>query len=143
MSKHTINSQDSLSLLIGKLRETFKAKRYFQVTINTGKKRGINQNFVSHGWYSKISKEEAEYTPEQVKCLCKLHLGVPILRAENEEFSADCEGMLDPLSYEMKLRVLQFFPVTSRMNTTQMKRYMEDMRNHYASRVELKFDEEI
>jgi len=67
LSKHTINSQDSLSLLIGKLRETFKAKRYFQVTINTGKKRGINQNFVSHGWYSKISKEEAEKALEQAR----------------------------------------------------------------------------
>lgn len=139
--KYTINSKDSLSSLIGKLRETFTEKKYFQVTINTGKRRTISQNFVSHGWYKQISTEGSEYTPEEVKNLCKYHLGLPILRGDDESFNATCEAIIDPLPYESRIKAMTYLPVTSLMSTVQLSLYLETVQRHYAGRVKLEFDE--
>ena len=70
MKRYTINSQPSLSTLIGDLRELFNEIHYFTVSISTGKKRTLPQNAISHRWYNQVSEEEREYTPEEVKCLC-------------------------------------------------------------------------
>jgi hypothetical protein len=139
--KLTINSADNLSKAIGRMRELFKDKKYFQVTFNTGKKRSIDQNFVVHGWFNTVSIEEKEYTPLQVKCLCKLRIFLPILRAEDEYVNEACKKFIDPLPYESRVAAMEFFPVTSLMSTIQLKRGMEDMQAHYSGRVVLEFDE--
>ena len=140
--KFTINSQDSLSSFIGKVRELFKTQRYLEVSIKErGKHRSINQNFVSHGWYKKVSVEEGEYTPEDVKCLCKLHFGLPILRADDEEYNAACEKVIDPLPYESKIEAMRYFPCTSLMTTKQKSLYMQHVQAHYAGRVVLEFED--
>jgi len=141
INKYTINSEDSLSDMIGILRHTFKEKKYFQVTVNDGKKRSIEQNFVSHGWYAKVSKEEGEYTPEQIKCLCKYHFALPILRAEDPVYNEWCCNVIDQLSYENRVEAMKYTPATSLMTTKQLSSYMEHIQRHYAGRVELEFEE--
>lgn len=137
--KLTINSAPSLSDAIGMLRECFDKHRYFQITINTDKKRSINQNYVAHGWYAQVSKEEAEYTPEEIKSLCKYHFGLPILRAEDEEYNDFCELVIDPLPYEDRIKAMVFTPCTSLMTTKQKALYMEHVQSHYVGRVRLEF----
>jgi len=140
MSRHKINSAESLSKFIGELREKYKEIHYLEISIKEqAKHRGINQNYVSHGWYKKVSLEEGEYTPEGVKRLCKYHFGVPILRADDEELNAWCVKVIDMLPYESKIEAMEHIPVTSLMTTKQMMLYMETMQNHYAGRVELEF----
>jgi hypothetical protein len=141
LEKYTVNSESSLSEIIGKLRVTFKEKKYFQVTLNDGKKRSVDQNFVMHGWFKKISTEEVEYTPMQVKCLCKYHLFLPILRADDEYINQACIKVIDPLSYENRIKAMEFFPVTSLMKTKQIKLGMEHMQDHYAGRVTLEYED--
>lgn len=142
MSKHTINSESSLSILIGLLRTTFKEKRYFQVTMNTGKKRSNDQNSTSHCWYLQISREEGQHTPEEVKCLCKYHIGLPILRGDDSEFDAICREVIDPLPYPSRIKAMIHMPVTSLMTTLQYNEYLEQMQRHYAGRVVLEFKKE-
>jgi hypothetical protein len=137
----TINSADSLSRTIGILRETFRDKKYFQIQIFTGKKRSIDQNFVMHGWFAKVADEEKEYTAGQVKCLCKYHFGLPILRADDEYFNDACKKVIDPLPYESRIAAMEYMPVTSLMTTVRLKHMMEQMQDHYAGRVVLEFDE--
>ena len=139
IKRYTINSPTTLSNMIGLLRELFKEKKYFQVTINDGKKRSIEQNFVSHGWYAQVAREEKEYTPEQVKCLCKFHFGLPILRADDPYYNAACEKVIDPLPYEAKIEAMKYWPCTSLMTTSQLSEYMEHVQKHYAGRVALEY----
>ena len=140
--KLTINSIDSLSLAIGKLRELFSEIHYFQITINTGKSRSLSQNAISHAWYVQVAREELEYDAETVKCLCKLHYGLPIVRGDDEMYNGVCVQVIDPLPYENKVKAMKYFPCTSLMKTLQMAEYLEHVQKHYAGRVDLKFPED-
>ena len=140
--KRTINSQSSLSDLIGELRQLFKEKKYFQISINTGKKRSLDQNAIGHVWYAQVEKEEKEYTASEVKCLCKLWFGVPILRGDDEEFNVYCVTVLDPMTYEAQVALMLHFRLTSLMDTGQKSRYLEAIQKHYIGRVELLFPED-
>jgi hypothetical protein len=139
--KRIVNSTESLSTVIGELRKTFKEIRYFTVTINTGKKRTLSQNAIVHAWFLQISRETGEYTPEDVKNLCKYHFGLPILRGEDEEYSAHCEAVIDPLSYENRIKAMTYYPCTSFMTTKQLNEFMEAIQNNFAGRVNLEFPE--
>lgn len=101
--------------------------------------RSLSQNAISHVWYNEVAKKEGEYTPGEVKNLCKYHIGLPILRGEDSKFSAICEQWIDPLPYEEKIAAMEFLPVTSRMNKKQKAIYLEGMQDNYAGRVHLVF----
>jgi hypothetical protein len=138
----TINSDQSLSKAIGEIREVFRAHKFLRVIVRTGKDRSLDQNAISHAWYEQIADELREDTALGVKNYCKLHLGVPILRAENEDFRLQYDAVLKPLSYEKKLMAMNMLPVTSLMTKAQLSQYLEAMQMHYAGRVKLEFPEE-
>lgn len=138
----TINSDTSLQQAIGDLREAFRAHKFLRLSVKTGKARGLDQNSLSHTWYEQISRELREETPLGVKCFCKLHYGVPILRAENEDFRIQYDTVLKPLSYDKKLLAMNFLPVTSLMSKDQLSQYLAAMQAAYADRVQLVFPEQ-
>jgi len=140
--KHTINSEHTLSEMIGLLRATFKEKHFLQVTLNTGKKRTISQNAIGHAWYRQVSLEENEYTPGEIKNMCKYRYGLPILRGDDEKYNEACRVAIDPLSYANRIKAMEYWPVTSLMNTNQETEYLESVQRHYAGRCDLKFGEE-
>lgn len=118
----------------GKLREG----QMFEAKVRV-KDRSLSQNAISHIWYGDVARVEKQYPEGKVKCLCKLHIGVPILRAEDEEFNRACELCIDHLAYEEKIEAMEILPVTSRMNRDQMSRYLEAMQQNYEGRVLLIF----
>jgi hypothetical protein len=80
-----------------------------------------------------VSRELGEDSPEGIKRFCKLHFGVPILLAEDEDFAEVYNGAIRyRLTYEEKLAAMELLPVTSRMTTAQLSRYAEDMQRHFA-----------
>lgn len=137
-----INSDTSLSDAIGRLREAYRDHRFLRVTFKTGKARSLDQNGISHVWYEQIARELREDTPLGVKNFCKLHYGVPILRAENEDFRIQYDTVLKPLSYDKKLLAMNFLPVTSLMTKAQLSQYLEAMQAGYAGLVQLDFPSE-
>lgn len=137
-----INSDTSLSDAIGRLREAYRDHRFLRVTFKTGKARSLDQNGISHVWYEQIARELREDTALGVKCYCKLHLGVPILRAEDEEFRDLYDQVIRPLPYERKLLAMRAWPVTSLMTKAQLSQYLEAMQSAYADRVRLEFPEQ-
>lgn len=139
----TINSEVSLQQTIGTLRELYKAHKFLRVAVKTGKSRSLDQNSIAHVWYEQASRELREETPLGVKCFCKLHYGVPILRAEDAVFREFYDSaMKNRLTYDQKLAAMKYMPITSLMTKDQLSQYLSAMQEAYADRVRLEFPEQ-
>lgn len=119
--------------------ETLPTIRKWRVRVSLYKyTRSLDQNALSHAWYAEIARTEKEYTPAEVKRLCKYHFGIPILR-RNMEYSEMIEKALGPLSYEERLKAMDLIKVSSVMKTGEMSTYLEHIQRHYIGRVNLEF----
>jgi hypothetical protein len=134
MSKHTINSEIGLQSFIGMIRELWFTRRYLEVSVKEGRGRSVEQNAVMHGWFGQVARELREDDERGVKRFCKLHFGVPILRAEDDDFRAAYDRVIRPLAYEDKLVAMDILPVTSVMTTLQLDRCMTDIQENYRKR---------
>lgn len=143
MTDFTINSDTSLQTVLGSLRELYGQTKYVKVKATTGRQRSVDQNAISHAWYQQLARELREDDELGWKCYCKLHFGVPILRAENDEFREAYDGAIKGLTYEQKLGVMRLLPVTSLMTKAQLSKYLELVQAEFWTRhrVELKFPE--
>jgi hypothetical protein len=128
MTEAIANSETALQTIIGELRQAFAARRWLKVKW-TDAKRSIPQNDISHAWYEQLARELPQEDAIGWKSYCKLHHGVPILRAEDADFRAMYDAALLGLSYEQKREVMKFMPVTSLMNKSQLSRYLEAVRD--------------
>lgn len=133
--KIVIDSQAALSECIGELRAMWGAHKFLRLDVKTGRNRSLDQNSISHVWYMQVAAELREDDAAGVKRFCKLHFGVPILRAEDEAFREFYDAaMKHRLSYEQKLSAMNFVPVTSLMSTEQKTQYLDAVRTHYLTR---------
>lgn len=135
MSLMIVNSEQALSRCIGDLREQWKVHKFLRVTTKTGKDRSLDQNAISHAWYEQVALELREDTAAEVKRYCKLHHGVPILRAEDPEFREFYDKAIKGLTYEQKLKAMDFVPVTSEMKVKQLSQYLVEVRNDFRADV--------
>lgn len=122
--------------------------RPLEVLVRPAKKnRSYEQNAISHAWYQELAAKLPEDDALGWKCFCKLHFGVPILRAEDDDFRESYDGTIKAMSYEQKLQVMRILPVTSLMTTNQLSRYLEAMQEHFREKYQvslefpLKYDE--
>lgn len=135
MTTHTLNSEIALQSFIGDLREMWRVRKFLTVKVTEGRHRSLDQNAISHVWYAQVARELREDTERQVKRFCKLHFGVPILRAEDDEFREAYDAAIrSNLTYEQKLVAMDMLPVTSLMTTLQGKQYTDDVQAHYLTR---------
>jgi hypothetical protein len=142
MATHVINSDESAQRFIGVIREQYMAHRFLRVSVKTGKDRSLPQNSLTHAWYGQIARELREDDALGWKCYCKLHHGVPILRAEDDEYRETYDAVIKPLSYEKKLVAMKHWPVTSIMTKEQLSKYAEAVRDDFRNRgVMLEFPE--
>lgn len=135
MSEFILNSETSLQSFIGELRELWHKHKFVKVKTTTGRKRSLDQNAISHVWYAQMAREDRQHDELGHKAYCKLHHGVPILRAEDSEFRAFYDLALIGLTYEQKIEAMKScVPVTSRMNKEQLSKYLEAVQADYQSR---------
>jgi hypothetical protein len=138
--KYIIRDTSRLSKVIGELRQLFTEHGFLSLTVSTDKLRSLNQNAISHAWYEQVADELREQTAIEVKRECKLNYGVPILRAESDEFRAYYDDLIKlRYTYEEKLRMMDYMPITSLMSTDQLNQYLDAMQKAYAGRVLLEF----
>jgi hypothetical protein len=99
------------------------------VTWAQGAPRTAAQNRLAQRWYTDVALQLGDMTHEEVRATCKLTIGVPILRAENEAFRLSYDRVMGGLTYEEKLRAIIAFdlPVTRLMTTPQMTAFMDQM----------------
>jgi thiamine kinase-like enzyme len=89
-----------------------------------------------------MAREDRQEDARGHRRYCKLHHGVPILRAEDADFREAYDAVIKPLDYETKLKAMDHWPVTSLMNKAQMSKFLEDIREDYRKRgVQLQFPE--
>jgi hypothetical protein len=99
---------------------------------NPGADRSLDQNALQFVWALEASQQRGDMTVEEVRCEWKLHYGVPILRAENDDFRAVYDEAIKPLPYELKLKAMRFLPVTSEMTVKQMTAYLDTVQRECA-----------
>ncbi len=141
MTEWIANSEQTLQQAIGDLRELWNRTKYVRIKATTGRKRSLDQNAIAAVWYQQIAEELREQSVIDVKCECKLTIGVPILRAEDEDFKADYDAVLKRLTYGQKMIAMRRMPVTSIMTKNQLSQYLVTMQETYAGRVALTFPE--
>lgn len=96
--------------------------------------RTLAQNAGTHVLYEIIAAALPQDDAAGWKAHCKLHFGVPILRAEDPDFRAAYDAAVKPLMYEQKLAVMRYWPVTSLMDKSQINRYIAALQDDFARR---------
>lgn len=133
MTEIAVYSESTLAQALGEVRENYRRSGRCKVKVTTGK-RSLNQNDMSHAWYEQLAIELREDDALGWKCYCKLHHGVPILRAEDSEFRNVYDNAIKGLSYEQKLAVMRILPVTSLMTKTQLSAYLDAVQADFRSK---------
>src|SRR5690554_3452481 len=96
--------------------------------------RTLAQNAGTHVLYEIIAAALPEDDALGWKCYCKLHHGVPILRAEDEQFRETYDATIKGLPYEKKLALMRYLPVTSLMDKRQINKYIEALQADFEPR---------
>jgi len=94
--------------------------------------RSLPMNSLWAVWYGLIGKESGQSVVE-VKCECKLLYGVPILCAEDEAFRRVWLAKFAGDTYEQKIFMMRYLPVTSLLSKSQGMIYTETLQREYAS----------
>jgi hypothetical protein len=140
MTTHIAESPDALFPIFNEATRLQKASGYLRITLDTERPRTLPQNNFTHAWYTQIAAELPEDDAKGWKCYCKLHHGVPILRAENEDFRLAYDSTIKGMTYEQKLAVMAILPVTSLMGRKQLSKYAEAVQADFLSKgVRLEF----
>lgn len=107
---------------------------------DTGK-RTLDQNAQAHVWYQQIFDADKQESLLGWEWYCKLHHGVPILRADSEAYRAFYNrAILNTFTYEEKLEAMEFTPVTRMMDKDQFQRYFAALQSDFEKRgIYLKF----
>lgn len=98
-------------------------------------KRSARQNRLNRQWMLDIAAQLEGWEVEYARGYCKLHFGIPILRAEDEAFGAEYDAVVRPLPYEVKLKLMMVpfdFGVTRLMNTKQQTAYLDAVHRHFS-----------
>ena len=107
------------------------------VSLSKGGVRTLKQNKLQRLWVGEIADQLGDQTPEYIRGYCKLAIGVPILRAENESCRERYDAIVKPLPYEQKIALMMEpldFPVTRLMTTKQHTAYLDGVHRHFSER---------
>lgn len=102
-----------------------------------GRRRSAQQNRLQRLWLNEAAAQLKEESTEELRGYCKLVFGVPILRAEDEEFRAKYDAKIRGLPYETKLALMMEpfdMPVTRLMSVDQKTRFLELMARYLLQR---------
>lgn len=122
---------------VEKLSNLLNARKFpMTVTITVGELRRGKANRLAQRWFTDISRQLGDQTHEDVRAFCKLTIGVPILRAENEAFRASYDKTMRPLDYETKIEAMKSLdiPVTRMMTVKQMTGFMDEVSQFWTKR---------
>ena len=109
----------------------------FTLSVSKGGKRSVKQNRLQMLWLNEISQQKEDTTVEEIRAYCKLTIGVPILRAENETFREKYDAVVKRLPYEQKIALMMEpldFPVTRLMSTKQATAYLDGLHRHFSEK---------
>ena len=121
MPHRTILSIDELRALF---RMLATVKLPITVSWKIGRDRSLDQNALQFKWAREVSEQLGDRSIEDVRRDWKLRHGVPILRADDDDFCKLYDKAIKPLPFEMKVRFMGMVAVTSKMTVKQMSEYL-------------------
>ena len=138
--KVIINSPTRLMEACTRLTSAYKDHKYLVVSVRPGKDRSAEQNRLWQGMYKRVSNTLEQGGPKEVWAYCKLMLGVPILRRDDERFAAGWERYFADKPFSEQLFLMganplfgpDGFPVTRLFGTKQGAEYTEAIADYYA-----------
>lgn len=143
MAEWIANSEESLSRMVGDLKELWRQHKFLRVKATSGKARSIPQNAIQHVWYTQMAMEDRQEDMRGHIRYCKYTHGLPILCADDPDYRAMCGRLLKPLPHEYRLEAMDHFPVTRLMTKEQESKYLEAVQTDYARRgVNLQFPDD-
>ena len=144
-----INSDLTKDNVKKEIDRVFAEKKYARVKIDAGK-RTLSQNALKSVWYADIAKQRGDVTAKDVERECKYKYGSPILRRDS--FRNMLFGTLDKFEshifyktsylddagehvamtgWEIKMKAMDNFAVTSVMSVSELKEYLDMMQADY------------
>lgn len=90
-----------------------------------GRDRTKDQNALQFLWATEAAQQLGDRTPNEMRNEWKLRIGVPILREDSADFRKLYDDAIKPLPYELKVKSMDFIPVTSKFKVSQMVRYLD------------------
>lgn len=127
-TRWTVKNGDDLGRVVAFLAQ---AAPPYVVTFKSGEEtRRDAQNRFAFEAYGQIARLLGDRDLEDVRAETKLHIGVPILRQEDDDFRAKYDETVRPMPYETKIKLMQMpfdFPVTRLMTVKQMSGYISEM----------------
>lgn len=123
----SVNSAAKLSQAITMLTSMYREKKFVVVSMRPGKDRTLDQNALWFALYQRIAQMTGMDDVEDARRYCKLHFGVPIMRAADSDFREGWNRLFLHLDYETKIRLMgscamfgpDGFPVTRLFNRAQ------------------------
>lgn len=129
---YAVNSTSTLLTAQNALAVAFAEHKYLEMQMSAGKHRTLDQNRLIYRLYALGAKTREGERPQTVRQYCKLHFGVPLLRSEDVGFREKWDRCIkNNLTYEQKLEVMDWFPVSSLMNTEQETRFIDQILIEY------------
>lgn len=132
MTSRRVETDQDLRML---LRFIEGRKLPFTVSIEEGKKRSTDQNRLQRQWMNDLASQLPDYDAEGWRAYCKLHFGIAIRKAADDEYAETYDERIRPLPYEVKLALMKTpmdLPVTRDMNTRQMTQYLDAVHKHFS-----------
>lgn len=116
------------------IREISSTPLPFRVDVRAGE-RTLDQNALSHVWYGQIAAQDKSFSVVSARRFCKLHFGVPSMRAHSAEFRQAWDSKIKArFTYSEKIELMDWWPVTSLMDKSQMRDYLTTMQAHFAEK---------
>ena len=124
----TLNNAESLQELTDFINEfEIKSGETWKFTCEQVTNATAGQNNMQHQWF-RDAQQQGDQSAEEYRALCKLTIGVPILRRDSEEFRSQYDRTLKRIAYEDKLKLMSppiDFPVTRLMGKKQKSEYLD------------------
>lgn len=129
--KRVINSDSTAREVLHEIADMYREHRYLRITIMPGVKRSLDQNSMNFELYTHIANQLYGGDLDLARAECKLDIGMPILRQDDEEFNELCARTIDFLSREKQLDFIRRMSVTSDMTRQQNSKFIEAVLDHY------------
>ncbi|MEW5251547.1 hypothetical protein [Microbulbifer discodermiae] len=126
-----VNSQASLQGFFNHCERLFSDHKVVRFFWRLGKDRSLDQNRMCFELYQRIGRSLYGDDSAHARAECKLTIGVPILREEDEKFRESYDKIIKPVAYQDKLDLMEWFPVTRLMTVKQCQRYIDTVFDRY------------
>ena len=93
--------------------------------------RSTDQNSMMYALYGDIARQSEDLSVQDVRRQCKLTIGIPILRAADNDYSTWYDRTIKPMAYEDKLMLMDHYDVTSMLTKEQASEYLNTILFNY------------